>query len=164
MGNFISHVKPDSVNIEFADPVFAYFTEVLNYFFVICIQLWHSISKCKWIKPSISRICPFFDCFPVMDHKPVCIRRFFFFLQNIQPWCKLSSTMIEHGVHHDPNPMLMRLFYQIFKFFLRSKMRIDHRIICGVIFVVGFCFHNGIQVDSRDSEPFQIRNFFPDSI
>ena len=56
----------------------------------------------------------------------------------------------------------MRFFYKRSKLFIGSKMRINLCIVCRVILVIRLRFHNRIQIDSIDTQFFQVGQTHPD--
>ena len=157
MRHFVSYIETNSVDIKLPYPVLTDFTEILYHLFIVCIQLWHPVCKCKGIDPSVSGVSPFLNLFPVLYHKPVRITRLFSMLQDIYPRLKFSSTMIKHCIYHNADSFFMCFFAKRFHCIRIAKKRIYFCIIGRVIFVVGLCFHDRIQINTGNPKFLQIR-------
>ena len=78
-------------------------------------------------------------------------------LQDIYPWLKFSSTMIKHCIYHNADSFFMCFFAKRFHCIRIAKKRIYFCIIGRVIFVVGLCFHDRIQINTGNPKFLQIR-------
>ena len=56
----------------------------------------------------------------------------------------------------------MGFFYKRCEFLICSEMRIDLCIVCRVIFVIGLCLHDRIEIDSVDPKFLQVGQTHPD--
>ena len=157
MWYFISYIKPNSVYIKFSNPFLADFTEILYHFFLIRIQLWHCICKCKRIKTPVSGVCSFSNLLPVFHHKPVRITRIFSMFQYIKPRRKFPSTVVKYGIYHNADSFFMCFLAKHSHRFFITERWIDLCIIRSVIFVIWLCFHDWIQINPGNSKVLKIR-------
>ena len=157
MRHFISHVKTDSIYIKFPDPFLTDLAEIFDHFFIIRIQFRHRICKCKGVKTPVSGVCSFSDLFPVFYHKPVRITGIFPMLQYIHPRREFSSTMVKYCIYHNTDSFFVRFPAKCFHCFFIAKSRINLCIICSIIFVIGLCFHDRIQINTGNPQLLKIR-------
>ena len=112
--------------------------------FAVRVQLWHLVRKGKRIVTSVPGTCLLIHLLPVIHHKPARIRGLFPVFLYVQPWREILSTMVEHGVHHHPDSVFMRLFDKMSHHLGIPKLRIDSCIILRIILMVRICLHNRV--------------------
>ena len=157
VGDLISHVITDSVDVKFPDPVLADAAEIVDHLIVIGVQLGHPVREGEGIEPGVPGISSFFQIVPVLNHEPVGVSGFFLLFQHVQPGSEAAAAVVEHRVNHNADAVLMRLFHQSGKILIGSELGIDAGIVLRIIFVGGIRLHDGVQVNARNAQLLQVR-------
>ncbi len=113
VGHFISHIKADAVDIIIPDPALANVLKVVDDRLAVRIELSASCpqrQRSSTVRPSY---LPPYSSLPVVDHEPVRVGESFPFFFTSSHGAKVCSTMVEHCVHHHPDSVFVRLFYQM---------------------------------------------------
>ena len=156
MRNLICHIQTNSVHTVFFYPVGTDIHEVFSNLGIIRIQFRHIVKEGKCIILFLLCAAPRFVKGPLIDHKPVIVFALRAFFNDLLPLLKIISAVIEHAVKHDTDASFVCLVYEIDKGLLISKMRIDLRVICCVIFMRRRRFIDRSQIDSIDAKILQI--------
>ena len=81
---------------------------------------------------------------PILYHKPVGVSGLTPLLHHVLPWTEIYAAVIKNGIYHNTDPQCMCFLYQLGKFLIGSKVRIDFCVIPCVVFVSGFRFHDRV--------------------
>ena len=164
VGHLISHVKADAIDIKIPDPPLAHAAEVIDDLIVVGVDLWHPVRKGKGVEPSVPCVLMLIRQGPLVDHEPVRVGGILPVLQHILPGGEPAPAVVEHRVHHDPDPQGVGLLHHSGKGLPVPEMRIDPRVIRGVILVVGLRLHDRVKVDPGDPQVCQVRKFLSDPL
>ena len=164
VGYFISHIEADAVYVKVPDPSLAHLAEIVDDLVIVRVELWHPVRKGKGIKSAVPCVLLLVRQGPLVDHKPVRIRGVLPVFQHVLPGAEVAPAVVEHRVHHDPDPQGVGLLHQSGKGLPVPEMRIDPRVICGVILVVGLRLHDRVEVDPGDPQVCQVRKFLSDPL
>ena len=148
VGYLVPHVKPYAVNIVICNPVPADPAEIVDHLFVIGIQLGHAVGKSEGIVSPVPGVRLFFRDGPGIHHKPVRISGSPALLQHVQPRREFPSTMVKNRIHHDADSLRMGFLHQPDKIFLFPETGIDLRVVRGIVFMVGFRFHDRVKINA----------------
>ena len=72
-------------------------------------------------------------------------------------------AVVEHSVHHDPDPPVVCLRDKASHGSVVPEGRIDLRVVRSVIFMVRLCLHDRVQIDPGDPQILKIGEFPADS-
>ena len=111
MGNLVTYVKADTVNIPFPYPVGAYLGKILDDFRMIRVKLRHTCPEGKRIITCVSRFDPFGQEIFLIDKEPVVIRGSLLFLTDILPGKEVRAAMVENTVQHNADTGLMSFLH-----------------------------------------------------
>ena len=164
VGDLVSHIIADAVDVKFPDPVLADAAEIVDHFLVVGVQLGHPVREGEGIETGVSGVRSFLQIVPVVDHEPVRVRRFLLLFQHVQPGGETAAAVVEHRVHHDADAVFMRLFHQSGKVLIGSELGIDAGIVLRIILVGGIRLHDGIQVNARDTQLLQVGKLLLDAL
>ena len=162
VGDLVSHVKADPVDVVFPDPVLTHPAEVLDHFLVVCIEFGHPVCEGKGIEPSVPGVPCLPDLGPVLHHEPFRIGGRSPFFLYIQPGREFPPAVVEHSVHHDADPPVVGLGDEPPHDPVVPKGRIDLRVVRSVIFMVRLRLHDGVQINPGDPQILEVGKFLPD--
>ena len=176
LGNKIDHIHTEAVNA-FFEPARHHVIHFMTDLFVFPVQVRLLFSKQMQIP--LSEIFVVFPCRSRKRRSPVvrCLVRSTIFpdiiiMIRIFPGFSafyeprmLVRRMIDHQIHYDPDPFLVRFFEQIVKILHRAELVHDLFVIGNVIAVVRI---RGLidrrKPDHVDSQIGQVIQFFPDPV
>ena len=125
VGHFISHIEADAVYVKVPDPSLAHLAEIVDDLLIVRVELWHPVRKGKGIKSAVPCVLLLVRQGPLVDHEPVRIRGVLPVFQHVLPGAEVTPAVVEHRVHHDPDPQGVGLLHQSGKGLPVSEMRID---------------------------------------